>query len=98
MLEEDDMHYRSSPSGTSRSFCIHERAVLLEERGGNGRARRGHAAAVGGCRNQTLDRNFRDLEPSREGEEGGEPGDAHLRLTFARPAREVLGVKAAAWW
>jgi hypothetical protein len=49
------------------------------------------AAAATGCRNQALHRNLRDLEPSRQGEERGEPGDAHRRLTLCSPCSRGCG-------
>jgi hypothetical protein len=54
--------------------------MAVPQERGNERAGRGHAAA--GYRNQALHRNLRDLEPSRESGEGGEPGDAYWRLAL----------------
>jgi hypothetical protein len=52
---------RASSSRGSQSLCIHRIGDLSRKRGGNGRARRGYAAAAAGCRNQALHRNLRDL-------------------------------------
>jgi hypothetical protein len=69
---------RASAGGSSRSFRIHERAVPPESRG----ARRAHAAAAAGCRNQAPASNLRKWETTGE---GGELGDAHQRLTLCSP-------------
>ena len=69
--------------------------MAVPQERGNERAGRGHAAA--GYRNQALHRNLRDLEPSRESGEGGEPGDAYWRLALLARLREgakmTLGTK-----
>jgi len=71
----------------SRSYdtLFIDRAVPPEERGRGGYA---VAAAAAGRR------NLRDLQRSRQGEEGGDHGDP----PSAYPAREVVSVKVAGWW
>src|SRR2546423_366145 len=79
---------RASASGSSRSFRVLERAVPPESRG----ARRAHAAAAAGCRNQAPASKLEKMgEGHRQGEGGGEPGDAHRRLSLCSPCSRRCG-------
>jgi len=83
---------RHRPVGRVEVFRIHERAVPPESR----RARRAHAAAAAGCRNQALASKLEKV-----GEATGKVREGVSRVTFTsdspsdHPAREVAGVKVA---
>jgi hypothetical protein len=74
---------RAWASGSSRSFRIHERVVPPESRG----ARRAHAAAAAGCRNQ---RKWETTAWVRKGVSRLAPTS---NSPSAHPAREVAGVR-----
>jgi hypothetical protein len=75
------------PVGRVEVFRIHERAVPPESRG----ARRSTCGSCSRVPKSGPASNLEKVGNHRQGEEGGEPGDTHQRLTLCSPCSRGCG-------